>query len=171
MENTFRVKVKQATSDTWYYGDDSVVGKCFDVKYHNDDLLYEIVSGFITGCFLRSDCEIIPAPTNPNWNKIEGPLKRITAYHDSLNKPKTILEEAQSAVYGDRQADYGTVTENFGTIAKLWSAVLKHDVTPEQVGLCMVQVKVAREMYRPKRDNLVDVAGYAATLEKLSKGE
>ncbi len=78
-----------------------------------------------------------------------------------------ILKEAENAVYGDRQADYGTVTENFGTIAKLWSAVLKIEVTPEQVGLCMVQVKVARQMYKPKRDNLVDGAGYFATLEKM----
>jgi hypothetical protein len=78
-----------------------------------------------------------------------------------------ILQEAEKAVYGDRQADYGTVTENFGTIAKLWSAVLKTEVTPEQVGLCMVQVKVARQMYKPKRDNLVDGAGYFATLEKM----
>lgn len=79
----------------------------------------------------------------------------------------TILEEAQKAVYGDRQADYGTVTDNFGTIAQLWSAVLKTKVTPEQVGLCMVQVKVARQMYKPKRDNLVDGAGYFATIEKM----
>lgn len=80
---------------------------------------------------------------------------------------KTILVEAQDAVYGDRQADYGTVTENFGTIAELWTAVLKTKVTPEQVGLCMVQVKVARQMYKPKRDNLVDGAGYFATIEKM----
>lgn len=86
-------------------------------------------------------------------------------------KPKTILEEAQSAVYGDRNADYGTVTDNFGTIAALWSIVLKTNITPEQVGLCMVQVKVARQMFKPKRDNLVDIAGYSATLEKLAKGE
>lgn len=79
----------------------------------------------------------------------------------------TILEEAQKVVYGDRQADYGSVTENFTTIAKLWSAVLKTEVTPEQVGLCMVQVKVARQMHKPKRDSLVDIAGYAATLEKM----
>ena len=82
-------------------------------------------------------------------------------------KKQTILEEAQKAVYGDRQADYGTVKENFATIAQLWSAVLKTKVTPEQVGLCMVQVKIARQMYRPKRDNLVDGAGYFATLEKM----
>lgn len=84
-----------------------------------------------------------------------------------MEKNLTILEEAQNVVYGDRQADYGTVTQNFGTIAKLWSAVLGIEVTPEQVGLCMVQVKVARQMYKPKRDNLVDGAGYFATIEKM----
>lgn len=86
-------------------------------------------------------------------------------------KQPTILEEAQSAVYGDRQADYGTVTENFTTIANLWSAILKTEITPQQVGLCMAGVKIARQMYKPKRDNLVDLAGYAATLEKLERGE
>ena len=79
----------------------------------------------------------------------------------------TILEEAGKAVYGDRQADYGSVRENFTTIAKLWSGVLKIEVTAEQVGLCMVQVKIARQMHKPKRDNLVDGAGYFATLEKM----
>ena len=79
----------------------------------------------------------------------------------------TILEEAQKAVYGDRQNDYGSVRDNFTTIAKLWSAVLKIEITAEQVGLCMVQVKVARQMYKPKRDNLIDGAGYFATLEKM----
>jgi hypothetical protein len=83
--------------------------------------------------------------------------------------PDTILDKAKAAVYGDRNDDYGTVTENFQTVADLWSTVLKTKVTPEQVGLCMVQLKVARQMYKPKRDNLVDGAGYFATLEKLEK--
>lgn len=80
---------------------------------------------------------------------------------------QTILEEAQTLVYGDRNKDYGTVRENFKTIADLWSTVLKTEVTPEQVGLCMVQVKIARQMFKPKRDNLVDGAGYFATIEKM----
>jgi len=84
-----------------------------------------------------------------------------------MKKEMTILEEAQSVVYGDREADYGTVTENFTTIAKLWSVLLNCEVTPEQVALCMVQVKVARQMFKPKRDNLVDGAGYFATIEKM----
>jgi hypothetical protein len=83
-------------------------------------------------------------------------------------KVKTILEEAQAAVYGDSQNDYGSVLKNFSTIAKLWSPILGGiAVTPEQVGLCMIQVKIARQLYKPKRDNLVDGAGYFATLEKM----
>lgn len=80
-----------------------------------------------------------------------------------------ILQEAEKAVYGDREADYGSVLENFTTVAKLWSVVAKVELTPEQVGLMMVQLKVARQMNKPKRDNLVDGAGYFATLEKMEE--
>jgi len=84
-----------------------------------------------------------------------------------MDNKETILQEAQKCVYGDRQADYGRVTENFQITADFWSVILSHKVTPEQVGLCMVALKMARQMYKPKRDNLVDGAGYFATLEKL----
>ncbi len=84
-----------------------------------------------------------------------------------MKKKKTILEEAQEVVYGQRQEDYGTVTENFGRIAKMWETVLGGSITPEQVGLCMCMVKIARQCNKPKRDNLVDLAGYAATIEKM----
>jgi hypothetical protein len=83
----------------------------------------------------------------------------------------TITEEAQKLVYGDRQEDYGSVTESFTTVAKLWSAVLKKNVTPEEVVLCMIQLKVARQMNKPKRDNLVDICGYAACIEKMENGQ
>jgi len=84
-------------------------------------------------------------------------------------KSKTILDEAKDAVYGDRQVDYGSVTKNFETIAELWTTIIGFSVSPEQVGLCMVALKIARQMNKPKRDNLVDGAGYFATLEKMEK--
>ncbi len=84
-------------------------------------------------------------------------------------KQATILSEAEGIVYGARQEDYGNVKTNFSNIARQWSVVLGVDVTPEQVGLCMIQVKIARQMNKPKRDNLVDIAGYAATIEKMQK--
>lgn len=84
-----------------------------------------------------------------------------------IAKKLTILQEAQCAVYGDRQADYGNVTDNFTATARLWSVVLGKEITADQVGLCMIQVKVARQMFKKKRDNLVDISGYAATIEKM----
>mgnify|MGYP005998496705 CR=1 FL=1 len=88
-----------------------------------------------------------------------------------MKKTKTVLQEAQEAVYNHRAKDYGSVTDNFGTTASLWSTILDKEITPEQVGLCMIALKVSRQMFKFKRDNLTDIAGYAATLEKLEKGE
>lgn len=78
-----------------------------------------------------------------------------------------ILEEANSLVYGDRQASYGHPLDDFERTAKIWSAILGHEVTAEQVGLCMCAVKISRQCNKPKRDNLVDLAGYAATVEMV----
>lgn len=84
---------------------------------------------------------------------------------------ETILQEAQRLVYGDRQASYGNPFDDFSKTAALWTVVLGDilqsgtKVTPEQVAMCMVQVKVSRQLHGPKRDNLVDGAGYFATLE------
>ena len=36
---------------------------------------------------------------------------------------------------------------------------------PEQVPLCMIAVKISRECHEPKRDNMIDIAGYAETLD------
>lgn len=81
----------------------------------------------------------------------------------------TILDTAKKAVYGDRQDDYGSVKDNFTMIAKLWSPIAGIEITPQQVGLMMVQVKIARQMFKPKTDNLVDGAGYFACLEKMEE--
>ncbi len=80
----------------------------------------------------------------------------------------TLLEEAQCAIAGDRQDSYGDAAESFALIAKFWSVILKTEVSAEQVGLCMIALKISRQMNAPKRDNLVDIAGYAANLESIS---
>jgi hypothetical protein len=72
----------------------------------------------------------------------------------------SIAGEAINLVTGDRQNAYGHPRTNFQETADLWSVVLGTKVTPQQVALCMVQVKLARELHKPKRDNLVDAIGY-----------
>lgn len=82
-----------------------------------------------------------------------------------------ILQEAHVLTSGPRRAEYGGVGESFGKIAKLWSVVIGKDVTPMQVVLCMICLKIARQMNGHKRDSLVDIAGYARTGEMLEDGE
>lgn len=82
---------------------------------------------------------------------------------------KSLTDEANELVNGDRQKAYGHPRQNFQVTADLWSVVLGVPVTPEQVALCMVQVKIARELHSPKRDNLVDAIGYILTYEKLGE--
>jgi len=52
----------------------------------------------------------------------------------------------------------------------MWAAILGiPEVTPEQVGLCMVAVKISRQVNKAKRDNLVDICGYAETLHLIQE--
>ena len=82
---------------------------------------------------------------------------------------ETILQEAQRLVHGDRQADYGHPLDDFTRTAKLWSAIVGFPVTADQVGLCMAAVKISRQCNHPKRDNMTDLAGYAATVQMVAE--
>jgi hypothetical protein len=80
---------------------------------------------------------------------------------------ETILEEAQRLILGDRNQSYDHPLDNFNRIARIWSVIFGFPVSAEQVGLAMVGVKLAREAYSPKRDNLVDGAGYFGTVQMV----
>jgi len=80
-----------------------------------------------------------------------------------------ILEEAQEQVYGEKEERYGHPLENMAKIAELWKNILEIDITPEQVALCFIAAKIAREINTHSRNNLVDIAGYAAVLERISE--
>ena len=80
---------------------------------------------------------------------------------------ETILQEAQRLVHGERQNTYGHPLDDFTRTAQLWSAILGFPVKAEQVGLCMCAVKISRQCNAPKRDNMTDLAGYAATVQMV----
>lgn len=83
----------------------------------------------------------------------------------------SILQEADKIVNGDRQADYSDPVENFKHIAKIASAILKKDLSAKDCVVVMIAVKTAREMYKHKRDNLVDKAGYTEILHRIMEDE
>lgn len=74
---------------------------------------------------------------------------------------KSVLEEAHDLVNGDRQQSYGDAYESFDRIAKMWSAYKGIKITAKDVASMMILMKVSRSVTSSKRDNWVDMAGYA----------
>lgn len=74
-------------------------------------------------------------------------------------------DKAKELVGGDRQSTYGHPFEDFSRTAQIWSAILGCPVSPNQVALCMVGVKISRETHKHKDDNIIDAHGYLDCLE------
>jgi hypothetical protein len=81
--------------------------------------------------------------------------------------PNSVLTEAAEILRGARQGDYGCPERNHKRIAALWSTYLDTDITPRQVCGMMVLLKLSRDANSPKRDNAVDIAGYAQLMEEV----
>ena len=80
-----------------------------------------------------------------------------------------ILEQA-AAIIAERGAAYGDFGEQVAAIAKRWSITLGCTVTPAQVVLCMIDLKLARLAHDPAhRDSALDVIGYAALLPEVTQ--
>jgi hypothetical protein len=79
----------------------------------------------------------------------------------------SISQEAQELVNGDRQKDYGDMTESFKRIAGLWSAYLNVHVDYLDVGKMMILLKVSRAKHNNHRDSYVDIVGYVECIDKL----
>ena len=82
-----------------------------------------------------------------------------------------ILGDACDAVTVDRAATHGDLEDSFGTLAAVWSSRLGVTVTPSQVCLMLVDLKVTRAWSNPgHRDSFVDIAGYGACAGELADG-
>lgn len=90
-----------------------------------------------------------------------------------------ILEEANQVVGPqDRGADYGHPLDNFEMEAKFMNVWLEYRkqrgmlfkenlvLTAKDMAIHKIFMKIAREANRHKRDNSVDIAGYAWCLEE-----
>jgi len=90
---------------------------------------------------------------------------------------ESVLDEAKRITGGVRHDDYGHPCDDFARTARMWTGILagklRHgaEVTAMDVPLCMIAVKLARQAHRHKRDNLVDIAGYARTAAMVAGDE
>lgn len=78
-----------------------------------------------------------------------------------------ILEVAASITRGDRQAVYGPPDQDFKKTADMWTGMFQYMLAPgamfepRHVAMAMICIKLSREFHQKKRDNWIDIAGYA----------
>ena len=111
-------------------------------------------------------------PETLRYNRDEVPLssyltkEETTPVKDEITPRQEILDEASKLIHGDRNASYGSPTQNFENTAALLNVQLGHKLkeplTATDVALVMIQLKMARIIASPKRDNWADIIGYAA---------
>ena len=84
-----------------------------------------------------------------------------------MTEGKSACLEAFDLVNGERQQAYGEPSVCLRKIGRVWGAILGgEDIEAGTVAMMMVGLKVIREMASHKRDNLIDIAGYAEIADR-----
>ena len=85
-----------------------------------------------------------------------------------MSAEKLLLQAAE--IVKERRAAYGHSKTMMASVARRWSETLGQTVTPAEVVLCLIDLKLARLAHDPKhRDSILDVAGYAAVLDEVAR--
>ncbi len=123
----------------------------------------------------------------PGWEKSKGVAVEI-AIAKYTNIPiyvypgmallghEDVLVEALriTSAGGDRQANYGPPDQDFARTAKMWSALKGVEFESREVAMFIIALKLSRETHQKKRDNAVDIAGYARCMDicrQMSEGK
>lgn len=157
----------------------------FNPAEQSNDLPKDDASGAAGGIprreWLRRDIlavlDVDAIAVMPGWQNSPGARMEVQIGRE-LEKPlldardgkpyrETVLQEAQRLVYGDRGETYGHPLDDFTRTATMWGVILAAPVSAEQVAMCMMALKISRQTYQPKRDNVVDMAGYAECLQRI----
>ena len=85
-----------------------------------------------------------------------------------MKKEKTILEEANEIVVerlDQDHNDYGEFSESMGRAKLIYMGMTGRDIPITDMYAVLIALKLSRESFNHKRDNLVDVCGYIQGLD------
>jgi len=87
-----------------------------------------------------------------------------------MSTPAEMFLKHVAHVIDERSVQYGSVSQSMAAVATRWSVTLGCEVTPAQVVLCLLDLKLARLAHDPTHESsAVDVCGYAALLRELTE--
>jgi glycerol-3-phosphate acyltransferase PlsY len=80
-----------------------------------------------------------------------------------------ILEEANNIVFlrsEEKQRQYGSFQEGMHKASRIASEMTGKEITTEDMFKCMIALKLSRESYNHKYDNLLDAIAYLSALNE-----
>lgn len=86
------------------------------------------------------------------------------------NEMFPILTEVKNTLE-ERARMYGAPEDSFDKISKMWGAYKGIEFSRNDVVIMMILLKVAREAFQHKRDNFIDIIGYAAHAGNFASDE
>lgn len=152
---------------------DPVTDKCD----YGHPLLHEMMRGNVEAILASDAIAFLPGweqSRGANFEKGIGEmlgLRMIDAHSGGDLAMESAVEEAQRLVHGNRGSDYGHPLDDFEKTAGMLNSLFRGRFYPykeliaEDIGKIQICVKLSREENRPKRDNRVDIAGYAETIQ------
>lgn len=128
-------------------------------------------SGSCTGCYLNGkDCQsdqILNIIGDCGYDLRKDKMDVI--FEEIKTENKSILSEAEEIVNGSRHSDYGDAANNFHRIANIVNSMYPQlNINAQQCCAVLMAVKLIREGFRHKRDNLVDLCGYAHIMNEIN---
>tara|TARA_R110002020_G_scaffold451530_1_gene665526 strand:- start:1757 stop:2014 length:258 start_codon:yes stop_codon:yes gene_type:complete len=83
-----------------------------------------------------------------------------------------ILKKADEIVNDrneEKERQYGPFEEGMCRAAKIASGMIGKDISTPDMYKCLVALKLSRESYNHKEDNLLDAVAYLGSMNKLYK--
>ena len=128
-------------------------------------------SGSCTGCYLNGkgcQSDQILNITGNCGNELRKDKINVI-FKEIKTENKSILSEAEEIVNGSRHSDYGDARESFSRVATIASVMTGKELAPEDCCAVLMAVKLVRESFNHKRDNFVDLCGYAYIMNEIKE--
>lgn len=91
-----------------------------------------------------------------------------------MKKDKNILQHAHEIIYDraeESARNYGDFTEGMEKVAQLSTLMCNKEITPEDCYKVLIALKLSRESYNKKYDNILDAISYLSAMYNHFKND